>query len=35
MSTRGSLIEILLHRYNAERTEVIPVFLFTFITQRL
>ena len=35
MSARGFLIEILLRRYNAERTEVISGFLFTFINQRL
>ena len=36
MATRGFLIEISLHRYNLERTEVIiPGFLFTFITHKL
>ena len=32
MSTRGFLIEILLHVYNVQQTEVISGFLFTFIT---
>ena len=35
MSTRGFLIEILLHIYNVQQTEVISVFLFTFITYKL
>ena len=35
MSTRGFLIEILLHKYNAKQTEVISDFLFTFITYKL
>ena len=35
MSTRGSLIEILLHIYNVQQTEVIFGFLFTFITHKL
>ena len=35
MSTRGFLIEILLQRHNAEHREIIPTFLFTFITRRL
>ena len=35
LSTRGFLIEILLHRYNPERTEVISGFLFIFITHKL
>ena len=35
MSTRGFLIEILLHRYNVRQTEVISGFLFTFITDKL
>ena len=33
MSTRGFLIEILLHVYNVQQTEVISGILFTFITQ--
>ena len=37
MSTRGFLIEILLHVYNVQQTEVISgifhLLLFTFITQ--
>ena len=32
MSTRGFVIEILLHIYNVQQTEVISGFLFTFIT---
>ena len=38
MSPKGFLIEILLHRYNAQQTEVISGFLFTiftFITRKL
>ena len=35
MSTRGFLIEILLHIYNVQQAEVIAGFLFTFITQKL
>ena len=35
MSTRGCLIEILLHIYNAQQAEVISGFLFTFITHKL
>ena len=35
MSTRGFLIEILLHIYDVQQTEVIPGFLFTFITHKL
>ena len=35
MSTRGSLIEILLHIYNVQQAEVIFGFLFTFITHKL
>ena len=35
MSTRGSLIEILLHIYNVQQTEVISGFLFTLITHKL
>ena len=35
MSTRGFLIEILLHIYNVQQTEVISGFLFTFITHKL
>ena len=31
MSTRGFLIEILLHIYNVQQTEVISVFLFTLL----
>ena len=31
MSTRGFLIEVLLHRYNAEHT----FFLFTYVTHKL
>ena len=34
MSTRGFLIEILLHIYNVQQTEVISGFLFTFITHK-
>ena len=35
MSTRGFLIEILLHIYNVQQTEVISSFLFSFITHEL
>ena len=35
MSTRDFLIEILLHIYNVQQTEVISGFLFTFITHKL
>ena len=35
MSTRGFLNEILLHKYIVQQTEVIWVFLFTFITHEL
>ena len=35
MSTRGFLIEILLHIYNVQQTEVISGFLFSSITQKL
>ena len=35
MLTRGYLIEILLHMYDVEHTEVISGFLFTFITHKL
>ena len=35
MLTRGFLIEILLHIYNVQQTEVISGFLLTFITQKL
>ena len=35
MSTRGSLIDILVHIYNVQQTEVISDFLFTFITHKL
>ena len=35
MSARGFLIKILLHRYNAEHTKIISVFLFTYITHSL
>ena len=35
MSTRGFLIEILLHMYNAHQREVSSGFLFTFITHKL
>ena len=35
MSTRGFLIEILLHIYNIQQKEVISGFLFTFITHKL
>ena len=35
MSTRSFLIEILLHIYNVQQTEVIAGFLFTFITHKL
>ena len=35
MSTKGFLIEILLHRYNVQQTDVMPGFLFTFITHKL
>ena len=30
MSTRGFLIEVLLHGYSVQQTEVISAFLFTF-----
>ena len=35
MSTRGSLIDILLHVHNEQQTEVIFGFLLTFITPKL
>ena len=35
MSTSGFLIEILLHIYYVQETEVISGFLFTFITHKL
>ena len=35
MSARGFLIEILLHIFNVQQTEVISGFLFTFITHNL
>ena len=35
MPTRGFLIEILLHIYNAQQTKVISDFLFTLITYKL
>ena len=35
MSTRGSLIEILLQIFNVQQTEVIFGFLFTIITHKL
>ena len=35
MSTRGFLIEILLHIYNVQQTEVTFDFLFTSITHKL
>ena len=35
MSTRGFLIETLLHMYNVQQVEVISGFLFTFITHKL
>ena len=35
MPTRGFLIEILLHRYNAEHAKMISVFLFTYITHSI
>ena len=35
MSTRGFLIEILLHIHNVQQTEVISGSLFTFITYKL
>ena len=35
MSTRGFLIEILLHIYNVQKAEVMSGFLFTFITHKL
>ena len=35
MSTRGFLIEILLHLCNVQQAEVISVFLFNFITQQI
>ena len=34
MSTRAFLIEILLHIYNVQQTEVVSGFLFTFITHK-
>ena len=34
MSARGFLIEILLHTYNVQQTEVIYGYLFTFITHK-
>ena len=34
MSTRGFLVEILLHRYNVQQTQVISGFLFTFIIHK-
>ena len=34
MSTKGFLIEILLHIYNLQQTEVVSGFLFTFITHK-
>ena len=35
MSTRGFLIEILLHIYNIQQTEVISGFLFTVFSHKL
>ena len=35
MLVRDFLIEIVLHVYNVQRTEVISGFLFTFITHKL
>ena len=35
MSAKGFLIEILLHIYKVQQTEVISGFLFTFITHKL
>ena len=35
MSTRGFLIEILLHIYNVQQAEIISDFLLTFITHKL
>ena len=35
MSTRGFLIEILLHIYSVQQAEVISGFLYTFITHKL
>ena len=35
MTTRGILIETLLHIYNIQLTEVIPGFVFSFITHKL
>ena len=35
MTTRGFLIEISLHLYNVQQTELISDFLFTFITHKL
>ena len=35
MFARGFLIEILLHRCNAEHTKIISAFLFTYITHKL
>ena len=34
MSTRGFLIEILLHIYSLQQAEVVSGFLFTFITHK-
>ena len=34
MLTRGFLVEILLQRHIVEQTDVISVFLFTFITHK-
>ena len=35
MSTRGFLVEILLHVYNLQQKEVISGLLFTYITHKL
>ena len=35
MSTRGYLIEIILHIYNVQQVEAIFGFLFSFITHKL
>ena len=35
MSARDFLINILLHRYNVQQTEVIAGFLFIFITHKI
>ena len=35
MSTRGFLMETLLHVYNVQQKEVISGFLFTYITHKL